>query len=357
MLTGFGVDMVVDRVARGLARHGHKVTVYASVTDETFGSDSYRIKLLPTRVSSFFPRSDLSAQRHVGFLNNEDNDLYFVETFPFFSCLPRLKTPTVAVDHGVSLSEGFPFKIRANFSYMSFMQYHFYLKHASRIVVVSEYLKAGLPIDLQKKTTVIYNGADHYREIEDSAETSLRKRLGVDPDTVLLLYVGRLNASGQPYKGTAELVEMCVRLRQENPKIRLLMVGFGGRREQIWLESEGVLTIINAPAAQMPEIFSACDIYITASRWEGFDLPIIEAQSFGKPVVGLNIGAHPEVVAADKSGYLVNSVEEMAVAVKRLAVDEGLRRKMGEEGVGNAARFRWDKTVDQYDRLLQEVLS
>ena len=81
MLTGFGVDMVIDRVARGLGERGHEVTVYASVTDETLNSDSYRLKLVPTPASSFFPRYDLSAQRHLGFLNSEANDVYLVETF------------------------------------------------------------------------------------------------------------------------------------------------------------------------------------------------------------------------------------------------------------------------------------
>jgi glycosyltransferase involved in cell wall biosynthesis len=357
MLTGFGVDMVIDRVARGLGERGHEVTVYASVTDETLSSDHYQLKLVPTQASPFFPRSDLAAQRHLGFLNSEGNEVYFVETFPFFSCLPRLKAATVAVDHGVSSAEGFPVKIRANISYMRFMQYRFYLKYASRIVMVSEYLKSGLPLGLQKKTTVIYNGADHYSGVDDSADDSLRRKLGIDRNVLLLLYVGRLNSANQPYKGTAELVEMYGRLRQENPNIRLLMVGFGNRRDRAWLESEGVLTIINAPAEQMPEIFSTCDIYVTASRWEGFDLPIVEAQSFGKPVVGLNIGAHPEVVAAEKSGFLATSAEGMAEAIKRLAADDDLRRKMGQEAESNAARFRWDDTVDQYERLLHEVVS
>ena len=357
MLTGFGVDMVIDRVARGLGERGHEVTVYASVTDETLNSDSYRLKLVPTPASSFFPRYDLSAQRHLGFLNSEANDVYLVETFPFFSLLPRLKAPTVAVDHGVSSTEGFPAKIRANFSYVRFMQYRFYLKYASRIVMVSEYLKAGLPAALQKKTSVIYNGADHYAGTVAKVTGELRKSLGVDESNILLLYVGRLSSADQPYKGTADLVKMYRKLRQDNPDIRLLMVGFGGDRERIWLEGEGVLIINNAPAEQMPAVFSACDIYVTASRWEGFDLPIVEAQSFGKPVVGLKIGAHPEVVADDRSGFLTASVEEMGDAVRRLAGDDGLRQEMGQAAAGNVGRFRWDDTVDQYERLLQEVVS
>lgn len=356
MLTGFGVDMVVDRVARGLVDRGHEVTVYASITDDTLGTDSYRLRLLPTRTSSFFPRSDISAQRHLGFLNREGNDVFLTETFPYFSCLPRLKAPTVAVDHGVASADGFPAKIRANFRYMRFMQYHFYLRYASRIVMVSEYLKAGLPAALQKKTTVIYNGADHYAGAYEAEAEKLRRNLGVE-SSVLLLYVGRLSSTDQPYKGTAELVEMYRKLHQDNPNIRLLMVGYGGRREQIWLESEGILTINNAPAEQMPAIFSACDIYVTCSRWEGFDLPIVEAQSFGKPVVGFDIGAHPEVVADDVSGFLASSVAEMGDAVLRLAGDGHLRQAMGEKATANAARFRWDDTVDRYERLLQEVVS
>ncbi len=358
MLRGFGVDLVIDRVAGGLAANGHEVTVYASVTDETLDSGGYRLKLIPTPAYSFFPRYELSAQRHLRFINEEKNDVYFIETFPYFSYLPRLKTPAVAVDHGVSSTEGFPWKIRANFAYLNFLHQHLYLRYARRIVTVSEYLRQELPAGLRSRTSVIYNGADHYPQRADDSENgrqSLRSELGVAGDEVLMLYVGRLAAHHQPYKGTAQLVDMYRRLRTQNPAIRLLMAGFGGEEERAWLEGEGVLVLANAPAEQMPAIFAASDIYVTASRWEGFDLPIVEAQSFGKPVVGLKIGAHPEVVADGSSGFLGAGMDEMEKAIMRLAGDEGLRADMGAAALANSERFRWDRAVKEYQQLLGKV--
>ncbi|MBW2989895.1 glycosyltransferase family 4 protein, partial [Candidatus Woesearchaeota archaeon] len=53
---------------------------------------------------------------------------------------------------------------------------------------------------------------------------------------------------------------------------------------------------------ELPEHYAACDAYVTASLWEGFDLPAAEAQAMGKPVVAFDAGAHKEVV---KKGLLV----------------------------------------------------
>lgn len=361
MLRGFGVDLVVDQVAEGLAARGHQVTVYASVSDSTFKAEGYELKLIPTPASSFFPRYDLSAQRHLGMLNSEGNDIYLIQTFPYFSYLPRLKAPAVAVEYGVSSTEGFPLKIRASFAYVKFMQYQVYCRWARRVAAISRFLKEGLPRHLKARAEVIYLGAEHYRRMATSATpaeaVALRESLGVTGDEVLLLYVGRLAAADQPYKGTAELVGLYRRLRERHGGLRLLMVGFGGPGEKAWLEGEGVLVLENAPAEQMPAIFSACDIYVTASRWEGFDLPLVEAQSFGKPVVALNIGAHPEVAAHGLSGFLAASVEEMGGYVMNLAGDEALRAGMGQAALEHAGRFTWKRTVEEYERLINEVVN
>ena len=360
MLRGFGVDLVVDQVAEGLAARGHQVTVYASVSDSSFRAEGYELKLIPTPASTCFPRYDLSAQRHLNFLNSEANDVYLVQTFPYFSCLPRLRAPGIAVEYGVSSTEGFPAKLRANFAYVRMTQRHVYFRFARRITSISRFLKEGLPRRLQQKTQVIHLGGEHYRRLttpETPAQArSLRESLGVTGDEVLLLYVGRLASADQPYKGTAELVELYRRLRASEPSLRLLMVGFGGPREQAWLEGEGVLVLANAPAGQMPAIFSACDIYITCSHWEGFDLPLVEAQSFGKPVVAFDIGAHAEVAAAGRSGYLVKTADEMGDAVLRLAQDQAQRAGMGQAAAEHAAGFSWARTVAAYESLIQEVI-
>lgn len=357
MLRGFGVDLVIDQLAQGLAARGHQVTVYASVSDGSYAADTYRVKLIPTATSSFFPRYDVAAQRHLSFLNSEGPDAWLVHTFPFFALLPRLKAPSIAVEYGVSSTAGFPAKIRANFAYVKFMQERVYLRGARRIVTISEYLKRQLPPGLAGKASVIYLGADHYqRQSAGAGGEALRKQLGVGEKDILMLYIGRLSSADQPYKGTAELAELGRVLAGEDKRLRLLMVGFGGQREQNWLEKTGAQVITNAPAEQMPAIYTACDIYVTASHWEGFDLPLVEAQSFGKPVVALDIGAHPEVMADGESGLLAADLDGLGQALRRLASNDDLRTRMGEAARGVAERFKWKTTVTAYEQLIKEVV-
>ncbi|MAG15632.1 hypothetical protein CMO88_01070 [Candidatus Woesearchaeota archaeon] len=67
----------------------------------------------------------------------------------------------------------------------------------------------------------------------------------------------------------------------------------------------------------LPYYFGACDLYATATLWEGFDIPTVQAQMCGKKVVAFDVGSHPEVV---KKGILVKDgdVKGFADAVKRM---------------------------------------
>lgn len=56
------------------------------------------------------------------------------------------------------------------------------------------------------------------------------------------------------------------------------------------------------PDEELPNYYAACDVYATCSLVEGFNMPLVEAQACGKPVVAFDIGPHKEVV---KNGILV----------------------------------------------------
>ncbi|WP_269851769.1 glycosyltransferase [Methanosarcina horonobensis] len=52
----------------------------------------------------------------------------------------------------------------------------------------------------------------------------------------------------------------------------------------------------NVSDEDLPFYYAACDVYATCSLLEGFNMPLVEAQACGKPVVAFNIGPHKEVV-------------------------------------------------------------
>ena len=57
---------------------------------------------------------------------------------------------------------------------------------------------------------------------------------------------------------------------------------------------------------ELPHYYAACDVYVTASLWEGFNLPAAEAQACGKKVVAFDIGSNPEII---KNGKLIKKYD------------------------------------------------
>jgi glycosyltransferase involved in cell wall biosynthesis len=186
---------------------------------------------------------------------------------------------------------------------------------------------------------------------------ALRKRLDIADDEVMLLYVGRLNPHHQPYKGTADLLASFAALQPDIPSARLVMAGFGTDDDAEWVRSGGAIALPNAPVEDMPALFGAADLYVTASRWEGFDLPAVEAQRAGTPVVAFRVGAHPEVIDDGASGILVESTRGFTDAIRNLVRDDGRRTDMALRAREWALQFRWEEAVARYDDVVSSMVS
>jgi len=106
----------------------------------------------------------------------------------------------------------------------------------------------------------------------------------------------------------------------------------------------------------MPLIYNSCDIYTTASRWEGFDLPIAEAQGFGKPTISYNIGAHPEVANNERTGFVVEDSKQFREKLEIMILNPDMRERMGKEALEYSKNFTWENSVNNYDSLIKDML-
>ncbi len=353
MLHGFGVDLVIDQVASRLNDRGYDVTVYASVADESLPGN-YRLRTIPTRASGLPTRYQTAARWWAGYIDAFHHDLLFIESFPFYSLIPRLQTPSVVVDHGVSSARGMRLRQRAAFRYIEWTQQHRYFPRAAGIITVSEYIRSLLPRRLGDRARVIHNGADHYAPASQVERGAMRARLGIGDDQVMMLYVGRLNPEGQPYKGTADLMAASSAWQRSEPGIRVVMAGTGSDADAARIRATGAIPLLNVPHEEMASLHAAADVYLTASRWEGFDLPLAEAAAQGVPSVALRIGAHPEVVRDGETGVLAGDVAQLIAEAQRLAHDATQRRAMGEAARAWAGNFTWAKATDAYEETIKE---
>lgn len=103
--------------------------------------------------------------------------------------------------------------------------------------------------------------------------------------------------------------------------------------------------------------YAEADMLLFASTYEGFGLPIVEAQAVGRPVVTSNILSMPEV-AAD-GACLVDPFDAGSIraGVLRVMEDEDYRRGLVAAGLRNVERFRTSSVAESYAALYREVAS
>ena len=188
----------------------------------------------------------------------------------------------------------------------------------------------------------IGNGVDPRRflEVDPAARLRLRRALGVADDDVVIAMVGRLVAEkGYPAllaamrKVPAALWIAGERLASDHDAaIDDAIAAVDADREL----AERIKFL--GYRADIPEVFSAADIFTLPSHREGMPRSIIEAMMAGLPVVATDIRGSREEVLQDETGLLVpvGDAAALAAALTRLAGDPALRRRLGEAGRARA---------------------
>jgi glycosyltransferase involved in cell wall biosynthesis len=112
----------------------------------------------------------------------------------------------------------------------------------------------------------------------------------------------------------------------------------------------------NLSDADITGEFAQCDALIFVSTYEGFGLPIVEANATGRPVITGNILSMPEV--AGNAACLVDpfDVNEIRNGILRVMADEDYRNTLVANGFVNAQRFRPDRIAPQYLELYKEIM-
>lgn len=165
--------------------------------------------------------------------------------------------------------------------------------------------------------------------------SAIRAELGIEDSAFLVLFVGRLKRD----KGVMELAEAFVQLRAQRTDAVLMMVGPDEENLQQQLidelgDASGQAHFI--PFTKTPEHYmQAADLFVLPSYREGFGTVIIEAAACGVPAVASRIYGLTDAVAERESGLLfeVRSVDGLAQAMQRLALDEELCRYYGQQAL------------------------
>jgi glycosyltransferase involved in cell wall biosynthesis len=182
------------------------------------------------------------------------------------------------------------------------------LRNADDAISISNYLKDELKKSAGLNAKVEYVKIDTKRFNKDvPKQTATKKRVEELKNKYSIkgpvcIYVGRIS----PHKGIHLLIESFNKVQKKIPNAKLLIIG----KETFDSYSKVLKKISNnniiftgfVNDSDLPYYYALCDVYTTATLWEGFNMPVVEAQAMGKKVVAFNLCSHPEVV---KNGILV----------------------------------------------------
>jgi glycosyltransferase involved in cell wall biosynthesis len=107
---------------------------------------------------------------------------------------------------------------------------------------------------------------------------------------------------------------------------------------------------------QMYEKYKQTDILIFASTYEGFGMPIMEAQACGVPVVTSNVSSMPEVGGPEGACYVdPYSTESIRAGIMKVMNDASYRGELIRNGFENIQRFNPDRVANMYYQLYQKI--
>ncbi len=234
------------------------------------------------------------------------------------------------------------------------------LDRADHVFAVSGSLKAhavalGVP---ERKIQVVGNGVD-VEKFHPVSRDAARKELGLPADVPVLITVGGLVER----KGFHRVIELLPALRRKHPGLCYLVVG-GPSPEGDWSDrlreqvanlglQEAVRFLGPIEPMRLKVPLSAADLFVLATRNEGWANVFLEAMACGLPVVTTDVGGNREVVRDDSLGRVVPFGD--ASALER-AIDEALQTPWDRRAIMAYARENsWDKRVDQLVEAFQRV--
>jgi glycosyltransferase involved in cell wall biosynthesis len=237
------------------------------------------------------------------------------------------------------------------------------LRRADFLISISEYTKKMLVEHLgcaADKIQVILYGLDHEIFRPLPGDDAFRARYQLDPGCRYLLYVGSEN----PRKNLPRLVEAFAQVRSKFPNIRLLKVGtpenlehYQKLQRQIHaLELDEAIRFINHPPQEdLVRLYSAADVFVFPSLFEGFGMPPLEAMACGAPVVCSNAASLPEVVGDAAITLDPLDIQGWADAIVTVLQDQDLSQDMRRRSIAWAGQFTWERNAHETLKVYEQA--
>lgn len=241
------------------------------------------------------------------------------------------------------------------------LQYKFLTKRTEQYIAISQCTKDDMMELLhipENQIEVIPCAASPIYEVryEDSYYKSVRSKYKL-PEKYIL-FVGNFN----PRKNLERMIQAYDRVKEHGFDYKFLIVGEHGWKftKESALSTlkhkENVIFLGYVPDEDMPAIYKHATLFLFATLYEGFGIPVIEAQHCGTPVIVSNHSAFLEIVSPENAIF-VNplEIEDILDGIVTILNDNTKSKELVEAGYINAKRFSWEKSAKQLEHFVERM--
>ena len=371
LLFRFGVDRVLLLLAQGLKAAGWHITFVAQrANHDVLRSITDDIHTPPLHHGPYTELDQVTAEwlrdnRHhfVPVGHDPAGTVALIGGWPFYASIAVFRQwgiPTVALDCGGVPYEDMQGPARLVQERLRAQRREF-LPEAQVVTPISHFVSRSQSLPDAGpgvKISMIHLGADHLTGGVDQslwqnghqAESALS---AADADDgPIIINLGRWETGN--YKNSEGLYPIARQIIAVHPKARFSVLATA---EELDLPDDlkaHILPLGHPSDADLNTLMANADLGISVSHWEGFNLPLAEMQQLRKPVLVLNIGAHPEVVADDQQ--LCSDEHDIAEKSLRVLAGELLTGAEWETRLDTFQQtFTWQHTIKAYADLLADL--
>jgi len=225
---------------------------------------------------------------------------------------------------------------------------------AQKIITISESSKNDIIKAYRvkpEKVAVVYPGIKKIEASKTLNMEELKSKFGIS--NKYILFVGTL----QPRKNISRLIHAFSKLETDK---ELVIVGRKGWQFDEILQApekynvkDRVVFIHDAGDADLPSLYKNAEFFILPSLYEGFGLPVLEAMSYGAPVITSNVSSLPEA-GGDAALYVdPEDASDIAIKMQKLLNNEDLRKDLIKKGHEQVKKFSWEKSAKEALAVLE----
>ncbi len=243
------------------------------------------------------------------------------------------------------------------------LQYRYLCRRANRFLAISEFTKREmvelLDIPADKIEVVPCACGRHFQPVLDKEELAAVRRKYDLPER-FVLFVGNFN----PRKNLERLMRAFDLLKEERALPQCLVIAgeqgwkFDKARALSGIKNQTEIHFCGFVAdGDMPALYSAADLFVFPTLYEGFGIPVLEAQSCGAPVLTSDCSSLPEVGGAGAVYVDSLSVQSIAGGMRQILEDKQLAEKLVELGYENVRRFSWKKSAERLNEIIEREIA